>query len=122
MCVDRAESSVRYEVFEEKDGSLLFSTDSLRVRIDQPTGKVTISDVRGKIILGEANRDRPPFGPDTAEGEHAYTVSATFGSPTGESLYGLGQQQNGWLDYKDRSLTLLQQNSSVAIPFSCFQP
>ena len=109
MCVNRPESQVRYEVLD-KDGIIRFSTDSLRVLVDEADGRVTVTDVRGTVLLGEAERDRPIFSPDTS-------ISVTFRSPAGESLYGLGQQQNGWIDYKGRSLTLLQQNSNVAVPF-----
>jgi alpha-D-xyloside xylohydrolase len=106
----------RYEV-RQKEDSLTFSTDSLNVTVSLTTGGVTFSDMRGRVLLQEAGRDQPPFAPDTAEGEHAWQVSSTFRSPENESLYGLGQQQNGFLDYKNKSVTLLQQNTSVAVPF-----
>jgi len=109
-------AAVPYEVVEKGD-VVQFSTDSLHVLISSTSGKITFTDATGNILLQEADRDRPPFASDTAEGEQAYQVSATFRSDAEESLYGLGQQQNGFLDYNDRSVTLLQQNSSVAIPF-----
>jgi alpha-D-xyloside xylohydrolase len=122
MRVPDPQPTARYEVVEQ-DSTILFSTDSLKVRVSLTTGAVTIMDNQGKVLLGEAPRDQPPFGQDTVQNEalgagggHAWKVSATFFSPPDESLYGLGQQQNGFLDYKGRSLTLLQQNSSVANP------
>lgn len=112
MCVSRPETSVRFEAVD-RDGMVGFTTDSLRVMVDEATGRVTISGLDGKTLLREADRDQPVF----TAGSEAYTVSSTFASPEGESLYGLGQQQNGWIDLKDKTLTLLQQNSNVAVPF-----
>ena len=100
---------VPYEV-ETRGDVLKFSTDSIQVLVSLVTGRVTFTDPQGNVLLREAPRDRPVFSSGNQ-------VSATFVSPSGESLYGLGQQQNGFLNYKDRSVTLLQQNSSVAIPF-----
>jgi alpha-D-xyloside xylohydrolase len=114
MCVKATETQVPYEVLD-LGGIIRFSTDSLRVLVEETYGRVTITDVRGRVLLGEAARDQPLFTADT--GSHAYGVSVTFRSPSGEALYGLGQQQNGWINYKDKSLTLLQQNSNVAVPF-----
>lgn len=124
-----AGNHVPYEVVT-KGSSLQFSTDSLHVLVSLITGRVTFTDIEGDTLLQETERDRPPFAPaqdrDSTGGDAiagqpdasvSYRVSATFRSPEGESLYGLGQQQNGFLNYKDRSVTLLQQNSSVAIPF-----
>lgn len=116
MRVKSTGNHIPYEVITRGD-TLQFSTDSLHVLVSLVTGSVTFTDVQGRLLLAEADRDRPPFAPDTAQGSSAWQVSTTFRSPAGESLYGLGQQQNGFLDYKDRSVTLLQQNSSVAIPF-----
>ncbi|TDW97586.1 TIM-barrel domain-containing protein [Dinghuibacter silviterrae] len=109
MTVKTPETAVRYEVLD-KDGFIRLSTDSLRVLVDKNSGRVTITDVRGRVLLGEAERDRPVFSTDSS-------LSVTFKSPKDESLYGLGQQQNGWIDLKGKSLTLLQQNSNVAVPF-----
>ncbi|HTJ14714.1 MAG TPA: TIM-barrel domain-containing protein [Dinghuibacter sp.] len=112
MCVSRPETSVRFEAVE-REGTISFTTDSVKASVDEATGQLTITGPKGETLLQETDRDQPQF----TQGSEAFTVSATFASPADESLYGLGQQQNGWIDLRGKTLTLLQQNSNVAVPF-----
>ena len=40
-----------------------------------------------------------------------------FSSPADEALYGLGQHQQGIMNYKNSNITLYQNNTEVFIPF-----
>ena len=56
------------------------------------------------------------------EGDPGYRVSATFDSPTDEHYYGLGQQQQGWMDLRDHVIHCWHDYSAiggenVCVPF-----
>ena len=51
------------------------------------------------------------------QGEATYNVRQMWRAGPGESLYGLGQRQEGKLDLKGYDLDLWQRNTVVAIPF-----
>jgi alpha-D-xyloside xylohydrolase len=55
--------------------------------------------------------------PATVQGESTYNVQQTWRATAGESLYGLGQRQEGKLDIKGYDLDLWQRNTVVEIPF-----
>ena len=47
----------------------------------------------------------------------SWRLEATFASQEGEAFWGLGQPQHGRMDLKGTSMSLMQQNAHVAIPF-----
>jgi alpha-D-xyloside xylohydrolase len=114
ILVDKPGPAPHYTV-QQTDSVLTFSTDSLKVLVSLTTGRVSVYDNLGHPLLKEAARDTPPFARNT--GENAWSLSTTFQTSPEESLYGLGQQQNGFMDYQGRSVALVQQNTSVAVPF-----
>ncbi len=65
----------------------------------------TFYDTNGKQILQEASRD---FIPTQDMGKAAYGVKQSWYSNADESLYGLGQFQNGLIDFKHAPIQLVQ--------------
>jgi alpha-D-xyloside xylohydrolase len=64
---------------------------------------VTTSE--GKMLLHMRSWTMAPESADLAQqdfGAKGYTVSAMFDSPADEHYYGLGQQQKGWMDLRER--------------------
>ena len=92
---------VRFAVKRTSDGWVL-STARLRVRIARATALVTFADARGATLLGEAERR---IGDGTAD---------AFATRT--AIYGLGQHQNGLLDYSGSTIHLQQKNGDVGVP------
>ncbi|HEX8937683.1 MAG TPA: hypothetical protein VF776_05395, partial [Sphingomicrobium sp.] len=93
---------VHLSVRETPDAYLL-STPRLRLRVDKATSSVSFQDMSGATLLEEAERS-------IGNG----TVAAFRTSPT---IYGLGEHQNGLLDYRGTSVHLQQKNGDVAVPF-----
>lgn len=93
---------VRFDVRETADAFLL-STPRLRLRIDKATSSVSFQDSNGATLLEEAERT---IGHGTVQ---------TF--RTNAIVYGLGQHQNGLLDYRGSSVHLQQKNGDVGVPF-----
>lgn len=83
-------------------------TRLIRVRIRKSDAALTFLDGAGTVLLGE--------GGDARHISAAGTGPVTQAFETATPLYGLGQHQNGLLDYSGASVRLQQQNRDVAVP------
>lgn len=104
-----------WELVQEGD-QLILQTADLRAIVSQTSGDVSFTDPSGKIILKEMPAGRS-FTPNKQDAQPSLTLSQTFASPAGEAWYGLGQHQQGLFNYRGTQVSLLQQNTEVAIPF-----
>jgi alpha-D-xyloside xylohydrolase len=101
------------------DATVTLTTRRLQVAINRADGAVTFADPSGRTILAEsAGAHAPPrMTPATVQNERTYHVQQTWQANEGESLYGLGQRQEGKLDIKGYDFDLWQRNTVVEIPF-----
>ncbi|MFA9390336.1 MAG: TIM-barrel domain-containing protein [Prolixibacteraceae bacterium] len=104
--------------FQVVDASsvLTVKTKNLQVLVDKKTGKLTYTDSTGTIFLAEKAYSRKLIG-DTIHGEPCYIAEQGFDSPADESIFGLGQFQDGNYNLKGISRRLTQENSQIALPF-----
>ncbi|MBC2670115.1 DUF5110 domain-containing protein [Novosphingobium piscinae] len=96
-------------------GEVKVSLAGLIARVSLADGRVSMSDGSGQPLVAES--PRAPFKPVTIEGQPFYTVTQRFNPGTDEGLFGLGQHQNGMMDYNGRDVELAQHNMDIAIPF-----
>jgi alpha-D-xyloside xylohydrolase len=96
--------------------SAMVATQALRVSVDGATGAVAFSDAAGQPILAESAGGRSMVAADV-QGEATHHVRQEWEPNAGESLYGLGQHQQGLLDIKGAQIDLRQYNTEVAVPF-----
>ncbi len=98
---------------EEKNGKVSLVTDRISASVNLKTGLVEFRDTSGNIILKEQTK-----GAILTEvaGDKTYQVENVFSVSGNECFYGLGQHP-GIFNYKGRSITLVQRNWDVAIPF-----
>jgi alpha-D-xyloside xylohydrolase len=101
---------------KEEGPIITLSTSSLRVRVDTATAAVSFFDKAGRPVLAERPEGRT-FTAAEALGEPVWKVRQIFDSPEGEALYGLGQHQNGVMNWKDKDADLWQYNIVAAVPF-----
>lgn len=73
----------------------------------------------GRELLAEARSHFAGPAPRAYKGKASDSFSAQlqFAAQDGERFYGMGQHQHGFLDLKGASITLLQQNTHVVVPF-----
>jgi len=93
---------------------LTVSTPALGIQVDKASGRVTFFDSDGALILAEKARTLTPV---TIQGEATSNVRQEWQANADESLYGLGQRQDGLLDIKGYDLDLRQYNTQVSVPF-----
>ncbi|HEX8507544.1 MAG TPA: TIM-barrel domain-containing protein [Hymenobacter sp.] len=116
MVVPQTVSGTRWQ-YREKKGQGLLSTGALTAKVSLSTGEITFADRQGKTILQERKHGGKLFTPTVADGQPLYEIAQTFESPADEGLYGLGQHQNGTMNYKGQQVELAQNNTDVAVPF-----
>jgi alpha-D-xyloside xylohydrolase len=91
-------------------------TRTLRVDVSASNGVARFSTRDGQTILSEEPNHGRILG--TADGQgHLSSVEQRFLLSPEESLYGLGQHQDGTLDMRNVPVRLLQANTDIAIPF-----
>lgn len=84
------------------------------IKINRKTGIICFS---GKDTGCALTQLSSTITPTTLHGTPTYAVSATFDSPQGEFLYGLGQFQDGYLNVKGLSRRLTQVNTQISVPY-----
>ncbi|HPN99531.1 MAG TPA: glycoside hydrolase family 31 protein [Opitutaceae bacterium] len=102
---------------EESVGTLTIVSDALRIVADKKTGALTFLSPEGKVLTRE-RADRPhEIKPVEISGAPTYEVSQTFTLAPDESLYGLGQYNEPYMDYRGQEVLLVQTNIGTVVPF-----
>jgi alpha-D-xyloside xylohydrolase len=103
--------------YREKRGQGIISTSDLTATVSLTTGEIRFADAKGQAILQERANGGKSFVPVVADGQRLYQIQQVFASPADEGLYGLGQHQNGTMNYRGQQVELAQNNTDVAVPF-----
>ena len=96
---------------------LTLKTKTLTAIVDLKTGVVSFWDAKGKKILSEKPIAGRSFQPAVFDGIRYYNLTQSFQSTSDDAWYGLGQHQDGILNYRGQQVTFFQNNTEVAIPF-----
>ncbi|WP_207422577.1 TIM-barrel domain-containing protein [Desertivirga brevis] len=115
IIVDTLKRTGSWNAIEQK-GEVVLKTAAISAYVNLLTGRVRFADKLGKPILAEKENGRH-FIPDSYDGDAFYKLSQVFISPDTEAFYGLGQHQEGIMNYKGRQVLLAQNNTEVAVPF-----
>jgi alpha-D-xyloside xylohydrolase len=102
---------------EESEETVTVKTSSISASLIKSTGEVVFRDKAGKIILQEKLGGGKSFDPVVIDNKPLYRIRQVFESPADEAFYGLGQHQEGLMNYKGYDVDLTQYNSVVALPF-----
>lgn len=102
---------------EEAAGYLRLKTAALTASVSLVSGAVDFVDQQGQTLLAEQRRDATTFEAGAYDGDAFYRVRQHFAVSESEGLYGLGQHQNGIMNYQGRQVTLLQYNTMIGVPF-----
>ena len=101
----------------QNDNEVVLMTRLLRVAVALGTGAVRFMDAEGNLILAEKKAGGRSFEAAVFDGKPSYHIRQTFTTTDNEAFYGLGQHQDGLVNYKGHQVNLFQNNSEVAIPF-----
>lgn len=116
MIADKERTPVKWDLKESATEAMI-STAFINAKILLATGELSFSDKNGKPILKELAGGGKFFNKKNIDGEQSYEITQSFQSDADEAFYGLGQHQNGVLNYKNTQVNLEHYNSVVAVPF-----
>lgn len=112
LIVIKKPSPTRWDL--KKVGSkLIMRTDEVEVHVDLDTKAISFYNSSGELVLKEGRRRARDI---EVAGERAFQIEQEFIISSNEGLYGLGQHP-GIFNYKGHTITLIQRNWDVAIPF-----
>jgi len=100
---------------EDHEKHLLLKTGALSLTVSKHDGSIRYLR-NGNIILLE-EKDAPVFTPVNYLQEHTFHVQQQFLLNSHEGIYGLGQHQNGYMNYRGKAVTLVQSNTDAVTPF-----
>lgn len=93
------------------------STTDLIVQVHRRTGAVAFYDRNGRLLLKETSQGGKIITPAEVLGEQTFHIQQLFDSHNDEAFYGLGQHQNGVMNYKGHDVDLWQCNIVAVVPF-----
>jgi len=101
---------------EDKHDELFLTTPKIKVRVLPITGAVAFFDSAGRLLLQEPASARQ-MTRAKIRGEDVFSAQQNFLFSAHEAVYGLGQFQNGYLNYRGKMLLLAQINATAVNPF-----
>ena len=102
--------------FQKINDQIVIRTKLVQTTIDRLTGAITFQDAEGKTFLSEPADGGKLMEPVTTQGKSTWKISQTFQRPNDEAIFGLGQHQDGWMNYAGKKVHLQQENRLVGIP------
>ena len=112
----KTDSSFHWDL-SPNDSEVVLKTRCLAAAVRLSTGAVRFADLSGGIIVAEKAVGGRSFEPAVYDGMQSWHIRQTFQTMPGEALYGLGQHQDGLVNYKGYRVDLFQNNTEVAVPF-----
>ncbi|MFN3668220.1 MAG: TIM-barrel domain-containing protein [Brevundimonas sp.] len=105
---------------ETRGDTVVLTTAEATAEVSTITGAVRFLDENGEEVLAEraGSRELRPVRVEDQTGDHRFLATRQiWESPADESFYGLGQHQQGVMDYKNHDVVLAQHNMDVGVPF-----
>jgi alpha-D-xyloside xylohydrolase len=105
-------------VFKVKNHNheVILTTSNLTVIVNLENGALTYYNEQGKVLMSEQPQ-ATHFEADSSAGINIYRISQSFILPENSAIYGLGQHQEGIMNYRNHTVELKQRNTEIAIPF-----
>ena len=104
-----------FETFETSS-KLAIKLKNIHVVVDKETGNIAYTSPTGEVFLQEKPGSRQLVA-DSVDGQPCFIAEQGFESPEDESIFGLGQFQDGHYNLKGITRRLTQVNAQIAIPF-----
>jgi alpha-D-xyloside xylohydrolase len=101
---------------KQQTDELYLKSDSMKVNLNLKSGKVTFTTLTGDKLLSE-KESGVTFTDFNDAGVKTYTINQSFVLDKDESIYGLGQQQQGRMVQRNLRLRMVQGNTDDYVPF-----
>lgn len=100
----------------QKGDVVTLKSELVQVNLDLKSGKVSFANRAGASLLNEKEAGAQ-FTDFNDAGSKTYSVNQSFVLDTDESIYGLGQQQQGKMVQRNLKLRMVQGNTDDYVPF-----
>jgi alpha-D-xyloside xylohydrolase len=115
LIITGGKTDAKFDVTNTQE-SVTLKTSKLTAVVNFQTGAVSFFDASGKQILAEKELGRS-LQPQVFDGQKLYSIRQDFITSPDDAWYGLGQHQDGLMNYKTYQVQLFQNNTEVAVPF-----
>jgi alpha-D-xyloside xylohydrolase len=96
--------------------TVTLQSKGLQVRLDLQTGALQYYTTNNRLLLAEKDKGAR-FTPVIDDNKKTFGISQDFELSDDEAVYGLGQHQQGIMNYRGKTVVLRQKNMDIAIPF-----
>ena len=100
---------------KENDTTVIIGSEKLQLFISKTDGTVEFVSSDNKTILKEDGT--AIITRANIKKENAYSIKQQFKLTPDEGIYGLGQHQYGYMNYRGRTVKLVQTNTDAVSPF-----
>ena len=97
----------------ENEKSIILSTEKVKAIISKSDGKISFCKPDSTPLLEEY--EKPEFEKIVVKGDEGYSIKQKF-LLNSEGLYGLGQNQENYMNYKNKKILLSQTNTNAISP------
>jgi alpha-D-xyloside xylohydrolase len=101
--------------FKENAKIVTLNTGKLTLKLSKGNGTIQYLSSDGKILLKE--KDALILPVKIKYEKNAFSVRQNFTLAPDEGIYGLGQHQDGFMNYRGHTVTLVQANTAAVTPF-----
>ncbi|WP_163325387.1 glycoside hydrolase family 31 protein [Draconibacterium mangrovi] len=101
---------------KEDRQKLVLNTPALSLSINKTNGVITFRNSDKQIYLSESETYLPQIADTLIDQSTYYHIKQSFQISDDEALYGLGQFQNGYMNYRNKDLLLIQANKTALVP------
>ncbi len=102
---------------EERRKEVVLISKRLRLTVSPQTGAIQFYESDGQLILREKSQQPRTMVSAEVMGEQTYHATQQFQLQPDEAIYGLGQHQNGDMNYRGKEVILVQTNTVAVNPF-----
>jgi alpha-D-xyloside xylohydrolase len=99
----------------EMNNKIRLNSKQLILIIDKSNHSIVYMSQDENIIIKESGR--PEFKTVVYDSDSGYSVQQSFRLSGDEGVYGLGQHQNGYFNYRNKKVILAQSNTEAVNPF-----
>lgn len=99
----------------ETSKAVELTSGDLTLSISKATGNIEYTNASGATILAETGT--PQFTAVVYDSDSGFTVQQNFTLTDDEGVYGLGQHQYGYFNYRGKKVELVQSNTDAVNPF-----
>lgn len=102
---------------EQSADSVSVVSDKLRIKVSRRTGALTFFKADGGLLYQEQADQPQSIKKMEISAAPTYEVSHSFQLQPDESIYGLGQYNTPYMDYRGKDVLLVQTNIGIVVPF-----